>query len=247
MTSRLYSTFPAPTVGMFVPGLSAAAAHPVSVLTSVRNNNNGFRTNVGVYNPGPSMADPAFSLYDGTTLVGIFRLDAPLPPRTGAQINDVFAHAGAASLPTANGVVVVDGGASPLFSYAAVIDSATSDPIFVVGAEDDAPPPPAGSQTLVISVRAWDFSPGGPISPPMTLRVGTTYTLVFRNADLPGRSARDTGFPGSPSSGFRRPTTSPRGTSSSSRPSRPRPGSAAITRSSARRAAAAVTPSSTPE
>ena len=28
---------PAPTVGMFVPGLSAAAAHPVSVLTSVRN------------------------------------------------------------------------------------------------------------------------------------------------------------------------------------------------------------------
>ena len=194
VTSRLYSTSPAPTVGMFVPGLSAAAAHPVSVLTSLRNR--GFRTNVGVYNPGPSTADPAFRLYDGTTLVGTWRLDAPLAPGTGAQINDVFARAGAASLPTANGVVVVDGGASPLYAYAAVIDGATSDPIFVVGAEDAAPPPPAGPETLVISVRAWDFSPGGPISPPMTLRVGTTYTLVFRNADLPGTVGARHGFSG---------------------------------------------------
>ena len=246
MTSRLYSTFPAPTVGMFVPGLSAAASHPVSVLTSVRND--GFRTNVGVYNPGPSTADPVFSLYDGTTLVGTLRLDAPLAPRTGAQINDVFARAGAASLPTANGVVVVDGGASPLFAYAAVIDAATSDPIFVVGAEDAAPPPPAGSQTLVISVRAWDFSPGGPISPPMTLRVGTTYTLVFRNADLPGTVGARHGFSGISelgTSGDRRHFPGPR--LRRSRPSRPRPGSAAITRSSARRAAAAVIRSSTPE
>ena len=194
VTSRLYSTSPAPTVGMFVPGLSPAAAHPVSVLTSLRNS--GFRTNVGVYNPGPSTADPAFRLNDGTTLVGTLRLDAPLPPRTGAQINDVFARAGAASLPTANGVVVVDGGASPLYAYAAVIDAATSDPIFVVGAEDAAPPPPAGPETLVISVRAWDFSPGGPISPPMTLRVGTTYTLVFRDADLPGTVGARHGFSG---------------------------------------------------
>ena len=126
------------------------------------------------------------------TLVGTLRLDAPLPARTGAQINDVFARAGAASLSTANGVVVVDGGSSPLLAYAAVIDSATSDPIFVSGAEDASPPPPAGPETLIISVRAWDFSPGGPISPPMTLRVGTTYTLVFRNADLPGDGRRAT-------------------------------------------------------
>src|SRR5262245_5208893 len=43
VTSRLYSTTPTPTVGMFVPGLPASAAHPASVLTSLRNG--GFRTN----------------------------------------------------------------------------------------------------------------------------------------------------------------------------------------------------------
>ncbi len=195
VTSRLYSTLPAPTVGMAVPGLPPSAAHPVSVLTSLRNG--GFRTNVGVYNPGPSAADPAFRLYDGRTLLGSLRLDSPLQPKTGAQINDVFARAGAAAISTGNGVVVVEGAASaPLYSYAAVIDAATSDPIFVVGAADVTPPAPSGPQTVVVSVRAWDFSPGGPISPPLTLRVGTTYTLVFRNADLPGTVSARHGFSG---------------------------------------------------
>ncbi len=195
VTSRLYSTAPAPTVGMAVPGLPPSAAHPVSVLTSLRNG--GFRTNVGVYNPGPSAADPVFRLYDGATLLGTVRLAAPLPPQAGAQINDMFAHAGADAISTGNGVVVVESAASaPLYSYAAVIDDATSDPIFVVGAADVTPPAPSGPQTVVISVRAWDFSPGGPISPPLTLRVGTTYTLVFRNADVPGTIGARHGFSG---------------------------------------------------
>ena len=192
VTSRLYSTAPAATVGMFVPGLAASAAHPVSVLTSLRHG--GFRTNVGVYNPGPSAADPVFRVYDGSTLLGIVRLDAPLPPRTGAQINDVFTRAGAGSVATANGIVVVESGGA-LFSYAAVIDNATSDPILVPGAADSMPPPP-GAQTVLVSVRAWDFSPGGPTSPPLTLRVGTTYTLVFRNVDRPGTPSARHGFSG---------------------------------------------------
>ncbi len=202
VTSRLYSTAPVPTVGMFVPGLPASAAHPVSVLTSLRNG--GFRTNVGVYNPGPSDADPTFRLYDGAALLGTVRLDAPLPARSGAQINDVFGRAGVAALSTGNGVVVVESGAAaPLYSYAAVIDDATSDPIFVVGAADASPPAPTGPQTVVISVRAWDFSPGGPVSPPLTLRVGTTYTLIFRNADLPGTPGARHGFSGVSELGLR--------------------------------------------
>jgi hypothetical protein len=195
VTSRLYSTSPVPTVGMFVPGLPASAAHPVSVLTSVRNG--AFRTNVGVYNPGPSAAEPVFRVYDGSALLGTVRLDAPLAPRTGAQINDVFARAGAGGRPTGNGLVVVEsGGAATLFAYAAVIDNATSDPIFVAGAADSAPPPASGPQIVLISVRAWDFSPGGPISAPLTLQVGTTYTLVFRNVDLPGTPGARHGFSG---------------------------------------------------
>jgi len=194
VTSRLYSTEPAATVGMFVPGVSPGAAHPVSVLTSI--SNGGFRTNVGVYNPGAAAVDPTFRVYDGSTLVGTARLDAPLAARSGAQLNDVFARVGASALATSNASVVVDGGAHALFCYAAVIDNATSDPILVLGAADQPGPPAAGAETVVISVRAWDFSPGGPVSAPLTLRVGTTYTLVFRNVDLPGTPNARHGFSG---------------------------------------------------
>jgi hypothetical protein len=197
VTSRLYATSPAPTVGMFVPALPIAAAHPFAVLTSVRNGGfgAGFRTNVGVYNPGDAEVTPVFRVYDGAALLGEARLDAPLGAHAGAQIDDVFARVGAAAHTTANAVVVVDsGGVQALFSYAAVIDNATSDPLFVIGAADQ--PPPEASQQVVVSVRAWDFSPGGPISPPLVLRVGTTYTLVFRNVDAPGTPNARHGFSG---------------------------------------------------
>ncbi len=198
VSSRLYSTMPQPTVGMFVPGLPLAAAFPATVLTAIRNGGAGagFRTNVGVYNPGDAPATPTLRVYDGGTLLGSTQLAAPLAPRTGAQINDVFAAVGASSTATENAVVLVsaDGGGPALFSYAAVIDNATTDPIFVVGAED--PAPPGGPQTVMVSVRAWNFDPGGPISPPLVLKVGVTYTLIFHNVDVAGTPNPKHGFSG---------------------------------------------------
>ena len=58
------------------------------------------------------------------------------------------------------------------------------------------PTPPPTPVTVVIGVRAWDFSPGGPISPPLTLQVGVTYTLIFRNVDAPGTPNARHGFSG---------------------------------------------------
>jgi len=197
VTSRLYSTAPTPTVGMFVPGLKLSAAHPVTVLTSIRNAGPGagFRTNAGVYNPGETPVDPVFKVYDGMTLLGTTRLDASLAPHSAAQLNDIFTRIGALGISTSNATIVVDGGGtSPLFTYAAVIDNATTDPILVVGAEDHAARP--GPQTIVIGVRAWDFSPGGPISDPLTLAVGVEYTLVFHDVDLPGTTNPRHGFSG---------------------------------------------------
>ncbi|MFY9549731.1 MAG: hypothetical protein WAU32_01155, partial [Thermoanaerobaculia bacterium] len=197
VTSRLYSTAPTPTVGMFVPGLPLSTAQPVTVLTSIRNGGPGagFRANVGVYNPGDAAATPRFKVYDGGTLVGTATLPAPLSPHAGAQLNDVFGAIGAGSVATANAWIVIDsGGTQGLFSYAAVIDNATTDPIFVVGAPDQAPP--AGPQEIVISVKAWNFSPGGPVSQPLRLTVGTTYRLVFHNVDVPGTPNARHGFSG---------------------------------------------------
>jgi len=197
VSSRLFSTAPVPTVGMFVPGLTLSAARPVTVLTSIRNGGSGagFRTNVGVYNPGEESVTPRISIYDGGTLVGTASLPASLPPHSGGQINDVFTAAGAGARATANAVIVVDsGGSSALFSYAAVIDNATTDPIFVVGVPDAQAP--SGPQEIVISVKAWDFSPGGPVSSPLRLSVGTTYRLVFRDVDLPETPNPRHGFTG---------------------------------------------------
>jgi hypothetical protein len=58
------------------------------------------------------------------------------------------------------------------------------------------PTPPSGTQTITINVKAWDFNPGGPVSPSLVLKVGTTYRLVFHNADSPQTTNPRHGFSG---------------------------------------------------
>ncbi|HEV8610661.1 MAG TPA: hypothetical protein VGS98_11435 [Thermoanaerobaculia bacterium] len=190
-TSRLYSTSPMPTVGMFVPGLKSSEAHPVSVLTSLANG--AFRTNVGVYNGNDFGVTLTIKLFDGGTQLG--SQVVALGPRSGTQVNRIFDAAGQGSLTTTNAYAVVetDDPGAAVFSYAAVIDNATTDPILVIGAEDERGPTP---QSITVNVRAWDFSPGGPNSPPLVLIVGTTYALTFHDVDPPGTANPRHGFPG---------------------------------------------------
>ena len=137
VTSRLYSTVPEPTVGMFVPGLSPSAALPTSVLTSLRNKGagQGFRTNVGVFNPGDNPVDVSVHLFADGLPVGAPVLMS-MGAHSGAQTNAIYAVAGGGNTDTSNGfAVVVSSG--PVFSYAAVIDNQTTDPIFVIGSADE--------------------------------------------------------------------------------------------------------------
>jgi len=149
VTSRLYSTSPAPTVGMFIPGLQSTDAHISAVLTSVRNGGAGagFRTNVGVFNPGFSPVTVNLQIYnDGAPAGNAVTLPA-VAGHSGAQVNDVFTTAGAAGLSTESATIVVNA-SGPIFSYAAVIDNATSDPILVVGSRDQPTTPvPTSTQT----------------------------------------------------------------------------------------------------
>ena len=191
VTSRLYSTAPVPTVGMFVPGLRPAEAHAVSVLTSLANGS--FRTNVGVYNGNDVGVTATVRLFDGLELLG--SRTVTLAPRSGTQINRIFNVVGRGDRTTTNAFAVVESDtlSAPLFTYAAVIDNATSDPSFVSGAEDE---PAPEAQKITIDVRAWDFSPGGPNSPPLVLTAGATYTLVFHNVDSPETTNPRHGFSG---------------------------------------------------
>ena len=199
VTSRLYSPEPAErlaagvmrgTNGMFVPGMKQSQAYPVSVLTSL--SNGAFRTNVGAYNGNDTSVSATIKLYNGTSLLGTWPL--PVGPRSGAQVN-IFNVLGQAAVTTTNAYAVVESNNAsvPLFAYAAVIDNATADSSFVSGEEDAPAPEP---QTITVNVKAWDFSPGGPNSPPLVLSVGTTYVLVFHNVDSPGTPSPRHGFSG---------------------------------------------------
>jgi hypothetical protein len=179
------------TNGMFVTGMKPSQAYAVSVLTSL--SNGLFRTNIGVYNGNDTGVAATIRLYDGSSLLGMQMIT--LAPRSGAQVNRIFDAMGQAGRTTTNAVAVVEcsNASVPLFTYAAVIDNATADSSLVSGAEDERGPE---SQTITVNVKAWDFSPGGPNSPPLVLTVGTTYILVFHNVDSPGTPNPRHGFSG---------------------------------------------------
>ena len=155
VTSRLYSTAPQPTVGMFIPGVHGSEAHSRTVLTSIRNGGAppGFRANVGVFNPGNAAVSVTFRIYDD---VGVQRgspVNRTLGGHSGAQVSGIFFAAGTSDFHTENAVITVEA-TSPVFSYAAVIDNATSDPYFVFGAADG-----AGATTAAPNAHGPDDDP----------------------------------------------------------------------------------------
>ncbi len=153
ITSRLYSTSPEPTVGMFIAGLPLSAAHARTILGSVRNGGDegGFRTNVGVYNPFDGSVVLVFRIYDehgGQIGADVTR---QIGGHSGTQVSALFRAAGAEDVETDNAFVTVQA-TGPVLSYAAVIDNNTTDPIFVVGTRDVGIPgptatPPSGGTT----------------------------------------------------------------------------------------------------
>ena len=149
VTSRLYSTEPNPTVGMYIPGLDNSQAHQLSALVQVQNgdaagnggngnNGAGFRTNVGVYNPNDTPATVTFTGFANHAPVG-GNVERLVAPHSGVQINGFFDQTGTTGVVTDNGVILVQSDV-PVFSYAAVIDNNTSDPYLVIGSQDQSNP-----------------------------------------------------------------------------------------------------------
>src|SRR5215510_8994420 len=192
-------------VGMFVPGLPSSGASAVSVLTSLVNGSS--RTNVGVYNPNGTAVTATIRLFDGNVLLGT--MPVQLAAHAVTQVNNIYTAVGFGSLVKTDGYATVESSGGPLFTYAAEADNVTGDLILIVGAPDQSAPagfnppsptptgtsvaptatptptptPPAGVQIVTVDVKAWDFSPGGPVSQPLTLTVGVAYRLVFHNVD----------------------------------------------------------------
>jgi hypothetical protein len=139
--SRLYTpSRPAPTVGMYVPGLSTGEAYAEAVLTSLSfsaNLSTGFRTNVGVYNGNDVAQTVTFTLFNPQG-VQIGQTAQLVPARTPVQINIAQAAGLTADVPNFYCVVRGDG-VSKNYAYAAVLDNQSQDLIFVKGAQSQAP------------------------------------------------------------------------------------------------------------
>ncbi len=142
-TSRLYTpSHPQPTVGMFVPGLSSAAATTRAILASLSNSHDrarGSRVNVGAFNGALDPRLVTFRLFDvsGVPLGSVEEFFGGLQ---SIQLNDIFTLAGIPfDVPAAYCVVEPDG-PGPIYAYAAVIDNQSQDPIFVPGQNDPDPP-----------------------------------------------------------------------------------------------------------
>ncbi len=179
VTSRLFSTSPQNSVGMFIPGLDESDAHVTTVLTSIRHTQatggvGTFRTNVGVFNPEDNPANVTFTIFDG----GTNQLGNPVTKtvggHTGLQVSGIFDAAGAGSATTENAVIVVSAD-SEVFSYGVVIDNNTADPIFVVGAADQ--PQQPITPVPVTAVATPTPTPPGAATPTPTAPAGITATV----------------------------------------------------------------------
>jgi plastocyanin len=90
-------------------------------------------------------------------------------------VSGIFEAAGAGSATTENAVIVVSA-SSEVFSYAAVIDNNTADPIFVVGAEDQ-PQQPITPVPVTAAPTSTPTSPAAP-TPTPTAPAGITANVT---------------------------------------------------------------------
>ena len=180
VTSRLYSTEPEPTVGMFIPGVDVFAARDRTVLTSIRNGGAGagFRTNVGSSTRAAQPVTVTFRIHDSLGAQIGSDVIRTADGHSGVQANLIFLAAGVDDFETDNAVITVEA-TGPVLSYAAVIDNATSDPIFVVGGPNALPGTPTITRTPTITLTPTiTFTPSNTFTPSLTFTPSETPTIT---------------------------------------------------------------------
>ncbi|MCI0636878.1 MAG: plastocyanin/azurin family copper-binding protein, partial [Actinobacteria bacterium] len=146
--------------------------------------NQGFRTNVGAYNREDGAVTVTFTIFDNGAQVGS-PVTRPLSGHSGVQVSGIFGVANEGGHVTENAVIVVES-TGAIFSYAAVLDNNTTDPIFVRGAPDrpalgptPSPTPASGGIRRVAVGPGFQFRDeveGGGTS---TIPAGTTIEWVW--------------------------------------------------------------------
>ncbi len=177
-TSRIYAVVTNGTLGQFVPGLDSTQAKNKGVLIQLKSST-AFRTNIGAVNPNDATATVTWRLYDKANNLVATGAPIAMPPFAVIGPTNMggtfFFNPGTADLSDAWVSYSSD---QPLFAYASIIDSATSDPTFVPASEDTGTSAPAAK---IFDVHEQSFAIT--ITPTPSLKVGDHVTFRFTGQD----------------------------------------------------------------
>lgn len=136
--TRTYSpSLDGPSTGSTLAALPSSEARTSSILLALAGSpdpSTGFRTNVGVYNPGPTDATATITVRNSQRLTLGSPIVVTAPSRRPVQINDLVARAGATLSEEDLALVAYVDSTVPVFSYATVIDNRSADSMIVTGA-----------------------------------------------------------------------------------------------------------------
>jgi plastocyanin len=104
-----------------------------------------------------------------------------VPAHSGVQVSGIFAAANVPGTATSNATIAVSSDVD-VFSYAAVIDNATTDPIFVVGAEDQTPTGTAQTRTITVPAGVISWMDDQSHSSSSTIHVGDTVKWTWSDS-----------------------------------------------------------------
>jgi len=133
VTSRTYNAAGANgTYGQFIPAFDGSAATVPglpAVLTQLQQND-AFRTNIGLVNLTPYDVTVEIDLYRGSgNLLGPVSVD--LAPYEMRQVDRVFNAIGAGTVDNGFAVVKTESDGAKVLTYASVVDNQSGDPIYV--------------------------------------------------------------------------------------------------------------------
>ena len=176
------------TLGQFVPGLDLSNASSQAVLIQLKSNA-AFRTNIGAVNPNTSAATVTWRLYDKNNTLIATGTPIVMPPMAVIgptnMAGGLFFNAGNADLSDAWVNYSSD---KPIFAYASIVDSATTDPTFIPASPDSGTivTQPTGPTAKVYNVTLQNFQIT--ITPPINLpdlNVGdvVTFRMTVRDSN----------------------------------------------------------------
>jgi len=196
-TSRTYNVTPDGTFGQYIGGtnpddiFATGSDATLIQLTSAANDDQGFRTNIGVVNLQGLSTVLDIDLYLAD-LEYLGRVSTSLLPYEFRQIDKIFARVTTEDVPDGFAIIRAGSSDSRYLVYASVIDNLTGDPIFIPGLPNTAAQQPTASPsqtptttmtptqtaTPTLTPTATETPPGGPTATPTTTPTRTPFQTV---------------------------------------------------------------------